>query len=327
MNFRLDGLAHSHAEELTSHRGASLSWQLGLLLTVGTSVTSEAAPDIDSDVDRVLSLINSTVQAWSEVTDYVKEVEKTERLIDGTLTQQTVLVKFRRPNQYYLRVLEGRGTGSELIYPKNKDELVAVAHAGGFRGKLASVLKKTLLLRPLVPTEFSLQDPEIIKGQHQTVLDSNLGQTIHQIASNLRVAAALGEGEMRLEQECSEAGECTYRIDVELPTKAGALHEVKEGESLWTIASQYDRPMYVIWYNNRNMREPTDLRPGQMVFVPRYYAARGHIWISQRSKLLAKLEIFDGEGKLYERYVYSRIQTNVGLTDQDFDTKNPDYNF
>jgi hypothetical protein len=318
---------HSDAEDLTSRRGVSGRWSLVLLLTVWTSVSSETATDLDSSVGRILSLISSMEQAWSEVNDYTKEVEKTERLVDGTMTRQTVLVKFRRPNQHYLRVLQGPGAGSELIYPKNSSELVAVAHAGGFRGKLANVLKNTVLLRSLVPAEFSLQDPEIVKGQHQTVIDSNLGQTIHQIADNLRTAVELGEGEMRLEQECPGVGECMYRVDVELPTNAGELHEVKEGESLWTIASQYDRPMYVIWYNNPDMRKPTDVRPGQIVFVPRYYAAKGHIWISQRTNLLAKLEIFDREGNLYERYIYTTIKTNIGLTDLDFDTENPDYEF
>lgn len=292
-----------------------------------TLTSSGAASDQVSDIEQILELISSMEQAWSDVTDYTNEVRKTERLVDGSLTQQTVLLKFRRPNQYYMRVLEGPGQGAELIYPKNTDELVAIAHAGGIRGKLANIVRATVLLRRFAPSEFNLQDPKIIKGQHQTVLDSNLGQIIHQIANNIRTAAEFGEGRMQLDQECLENSECMYRIDIELPTNTGELHEVMQGESLWTIAAKFNRPMYVIWYNNPEMRKPTDIHPGQTVFVPRYYAARGHIWISKRSKLLAKLVIFDREGELYERYIYSRIQTNVGLTDWDFDTRNPDYEF
>jgi hypothetical protein len=294
---------------------------------VWAGVTSAGAADTVSEVDRVLALIDGMEHAWSEVSDYTKEVEKTERLIDGTITRQKVFIKFRRPHQYYMRVLDGRGSGSELIYPKSADELVAVAHGGGFRGKVATFLKMTVLLRRLVPTEFDLHDPEIIKGQHQTVLDSDLGRTIHQIAKNLRTAAELGEGHMWLEQECTEDGECLHRINVALPMDAGVMHDVKKGESLWTIATQYDCPMYVIWYNNPDMRGPSNLRPGQTVFVPRYYAANGRIWISPRNKLLTKLEIYDSAGRLYERYVYSQIQTNVGLSDLHFDTENPDYKF
>lgn len=300
---------------------------LGWILIVSATATSVAKSESASQVDKILLLINGMEQAWSEVTDYTKEVDKTERLVDGSLKQQTVLIKFRRPNQYYFRVLEGHGAGSELIYPKSPLEHVAIAHPGGFQGKLASVLKKTPLLNRMVPTEFGMQDPQIIKGQHQTILDSSLGQTIHQIAQNLRTAAQRGEGTMQLAKERSENGEWLFRVDVDLPAESGHLHEVKEQESLWTIASQYDCPMYVIWYNNSHMKGPSDLSPGQTVFVPRYYAAKGHIWISSTSMLLKKLEIFDSAGQLYERYDYLRIDTNVGLTDLDFDTENPEYNF
>jgi len=290
-------------------------------------MATAASEEQASDVERVLALMHDVEQAWSGVSDYIKVVEKTERLVNGTMTRQIVQIKFQRPNRYYLQVLEGPKKGSELIYPKNADEPVAVAHAGGFAGGFSRFLKKTVLLRRIVPTEFSLQDPNVIGGQHQTVVDASLGNTIHRIADNLRTAAELGEGQMRVEQECSDTDECMYRIDVELPATAGQFHEVKDGESLWTIAAQYDCPMYVIWYNNPKMKKPTDLRPGRTVFVPRYYASQGRIWISPKSKLLSKLEIFDSRGNLYERYVYASIQTNVGLTDVDFDTENPDYGF
>jgi len=283
--------------------------------------------DDSDETEQVLALLTSMERAWAEVSDYTKEVEKTERLVDGSVTQQTVLVKFRRPGQYYMRVLEGPKKGSELIYPKSENEPLAIAHAGGFKGGLSRFLRGTVVLRPLVPTEFSLQDPQVINGQHQTVVDSNLGRTTLQIAKNLREAVGQGEGRMRLELECPESGECLHRIDVELPATAGQVHEVQPGESLWTLSSQYDCPMYVIWYSNPQMRKPDDIRPGQQIFVPRYYAASGHIWVSQQTNFLTRLEIFDKEGELYERYVYLDIQTNVGLTDLDFDTENPDYEF
>ena len=187
--------------------------------------------------------------------------------------------------------------------------------------------KKTFVFRNLVPTEFSLQDPAIVRGQHQTIFESNLGRTIELIAKNIRTAARIGEGDMRIGEECSKDQDCSYRIDFELPASAGVLHKVEDGESLWTLATRYDCPMYVIWYNNPAMQDPTDVNPGQTIFIPRYYAAKGHILISRESGLLEKLEIFDQEGRLYERYVYTAVQTNVGLTDQEFEIDNPNYKF
>lgn len=280
-----------------------------------------------SDVDRVLALLDDMEEAWAGVFDYVKEVEKTERLISGRLIRQTVLVKFRRPDEHYLLVLKGPNKGAELIYPKGAGEPVAIAHAGGFKGRFARTMRKTALLRRLVPHEFSLQDPTIVNGQHQTVLDSNLGNTVRRIAANLRTAAKLGDGQMSVNRECSAAGKCYLRIDATLPADAGIRHEVVEGESLWTIANRYDSSMYVILYNNPRMKDPADTRPGQTVFVPTYYAPKGSIWIAEDSRLLAKVETFDSSGQLYERYEYLRIDANVGLTDVDFDPENPEYRF
>jgi outer membrane lipoprotein-sorting protein len=297
-----------------------------ILMTCMTALSSVCI-SFDSETGKILSAVNAMEAAWSGVSDYTMQVEKTERLVDGQLTRQSVFLKFRHPNQYYFKVLEGRSAGAELIYPKSEQELVATAHPGGAKGKFARFLRMTVVFRRLVPTEFSLQDPSIVRGQHQTVFESNLGRTIELIARNIRIAAGHGEGEMQISEECSEDKHCMDRIDVDLPANTGSVHEVQEDENLWTLATQYDLPMYVIWYNNPDMRDPNDIHPGQSLFVPKYYAASGHIWISQDTGLLTKLEIFDSQGRLYERYVYSAVQTNIGLTDEDFDVNNPDYSF
>jgi hypothetical protein len=78
---------------------------LGALVVLAASAFSfPVAHSRDaSDADRVLALLDEMEHAWAGVSDYVKEVEKTERLISGRLTRQTVLVKFRRPDEHYTR--------------------------------------------------------------------------------------------------------------------------------------------------------------------------------------------------------------------------------
>jgi len=297
-----------------------------VLVALSAATVAGAEPAAE-DARAVLSLLDAMERAWTGIADYTAEVDKTERLIDGRVTRQRVLLKFRRPGDYYLKVLEGPGKGGELIYPKDADTPVAVAHAGGFKGGLARFLQKTVVLRRIVPTEFSLEDPAIISGQHQTVLDTSPGATIRRISANIRAAIESGEGEIRLDRECGGDGACLIRMDVALPATAGSWHDVRAGETLWTIATDHDTPMYVIWYNNPGMHNPTDVEPGESVFVPRYYAASGSVWVSADSHLPVKVEILDAEGRLYERYVYSEIGTNSGLSDLDFDVSNPDYRF
>ena len=140
--------------------------------------------------DDALALLADMEQAWSQVDDYTKLVEKTERLVNGDVTQQTVFVKFRRPNQYYMIVLAGPNKDGELIYPAREGSDLAVAHAGGFRGGLARFLQKTVILRKVVPTEFRLDDPSLGEWQHQTANDASIGATIDRIADNVRRAMA-----------------------------------------------------------------------------------------------------------------------------------------
>jgi outer membrane lipoprotein-sorting protein len=281
----------------------------------------------NAQVDEVLEFLSAMEQAWSAINDYSKVVDKTERLVNGDVTQQTVFIKFRRPGHYYMTVLEGPNKNGELIYPARDGSDLAIANAGGFKGGLARFLQATVILRKMVPTEFRLDDPQLGEWQHQTVTDTSIGATISRIARNVRRAIEFGEGEIGAARDCDESDNCLFRLEFSLPTDVGIYHEIQEGENLWSIAEAYDRPMYMVWYTNPGIRHPRKTRPGKTLFIPRYYAARGTVWVSPESLLPTRIEIFDANGELYERYVYRDVKLNIGLTDLDFDPENPDYRF
>jgi len=58
-----------------------------------------------------------------------------------------------------------------------------------------------------------------------------------------------------------------------------------------------------------------------------YYCMSALIDVDGERQLPIYAEIFDWEGRLFERYGYIDLRLNPGLTDQDFDAKNPDYGF
>jgi outer membrane lipoprotein-sorting protein len=302
------------------------SWLLGLALLLLQSAANPAHAD-GGAFDDALALLAEMEQAWSQVDDYTKLVEKTERLVNGDVTQQTVFVKFRRPNQYYMIVLAGPNEDGELIYPAREGSDLAVAHAGGFRGGLARFLQKTVILRNVVPTEFRLDDASLGEWQHQTADDASIGATIDRIAGNVRRAIEYREGEIGVANECDEDDNCLIRLDFSFPTGVGETHRVEDGQTLWSIGEAYGRPMYTLWYANPDVRGPRKLETGQSLFIPRYYAARGSVWVSPQRLLPTRIDIFDANDELYERYVYAEVRLNVGLTDADFDPENPDYRF
>src|SRR5262245_22238669 len=45
-------------------------------------------------------------------------------------------------------------------------------------------------------------------------------------------------------------------------------HQAKQGDSLWSIAQEYRAPYARVLEANRQFRDPNQIRPGQVVFVP-----------------------------------------------------------
>ncbi len=58
-----------------------------------------------------------------------------------------------------------------------------------------------------------------------------------------------------------------------------------------------------------------------------YYGRRIIINVDVENKLPIKIEIYDQENQLVEKYGYEHLEFNPGLTDLDFDPKNPEYHF
>jgi outer membrane lipoprotein-sorting protein len=58
-----------------------------------------------------------------------------------------------------------------------------------------------------------------------------------------------------------------------------------------------------------------------------YYCMVAVIDVDRESRLPVYAEIFDWDGQLIERYGYRDVRLNHGLTDADFDPKNPAYGF
>jgi outer membrane lipoprotein-sorting protein len=51
------------------------------------------------------------------------------------------------------------------------------------------------------------------------------------------------------------------------------------------------------------------------------------VCLDQETGLPSQVTIWDHQGRLWEKFAYTDIKTNVGLRDADFDPKNPAYGF
>lgn len=58
-----------------------------------------------------------------------------------------------------------------------------------------------------------------------------------------------------------------------------------------------------------------------------YYAYRSKICVGKTTHLPTMIVIWDHNEQVIEKYIYRQVKTNVGLRDEDFDPKNPQYNY
>ncbi len=68
---------------------------------------------------------------------------------------------------------------------------------------------------------------------------------------------------------------------------------------------------------------------GKAVFPPAkgYYGHTVHIYIDRELLLPVLLTVYGWNDEFLEEYRYEKVRLNVGLTDRDFDIKNPEYRF
>ena len=97
---------------------------------IAAPVASSAQTACSRPVTEAIPLIDRMERSWAEVSDYTSTLLKTERFVDGTVTEARGRVKFRKPDKLYLHVLEGANAGAELLFPKPGTDSVILGRPG-----------------------------------------------------------------------------------------------------------------------------------------------------------------------------------------------------
>lgn len=285
---------------------------VGAALAIGVAggVRAEVpAGTSHSEVARVEALLDDAFQAIKGVHDYRGVLRKKE-LFKGALIEQRIAFKFSRPFRIYLRYVEPHA-GQEVIYIRGHNKGRLRAHRG-------SGLDVTVSLNP--------RGRMAMAEGHHPVTEFGIEHMLELAARDIRRAARGGGATLQLSDGGQINGEPTWRIDLRNPS-GGRVLIARRGETLWDLAARAKQDMYVILHQNEGIDSPADVRSGQEVFVPHYYAGRGQYFISKQTHLLIKLVMWDHKGQLYEVYEYSKLELNTGLDAHDFDYRNQEYEF
>ncbi len=288
-------------------------WPLTLALPLVAARAAGGEPPVrPADLDPV-AVLESMGEAADRVRDYTMTLVRQEVMGGKLQPERTAIEKWSRPYRLYLKDVAGPDAGQEVLFVRGRNGDRLRAHRGRFPDLTVSL------------------DPEgswAMAHAHHPVTQVSLPGFVRIVLDNLAEARRRNEGGVRLLGRDTLWGRQALRLELTCPPEASS-RVMRKGETLWDLERETGQTMYVILHFNRarGWRGPRDPRAGDTVLVPRYYAGRVVLDVDEELRLPIRALIYDHDGNLYERYEHRDLRINVGLTDSDFDPKNPAYRF
>jgi outer membrane lipoprotein-sorting protein len=280
--------------------------------TLALLLVSTAAQNSPATAPDPRAVLSSMEEAVGQIHDYTMLLVREERLRGKPGPRETLVIKWARPQSTYVRFVRPH-KGREAIYVRgwNKDRVRA--HKGSF---------------PDINLNVNPTGNMAMARTHHPASSGSLVHFVGLVMNGVHKSQKRGEGSLRWVGEDRPWGRLCDQIELVSPS-GGVQDKVRPGETLWDVAERHGADMYTILHHNlkRGWKKPTSPSAGDTVFVPHYYAGRVVLWIDRELHLPFKAEIYDHEGVLYEYYEHRDLKVNVGLTERDFDPRNPDYGF
>jgi len=252
-------------------------------------------------------------KASAAIHDYTMRLVKRE-LFGTTLSpEETIAIKWKRPQSIYLHELAGPQEGREVIYVPGWNKNRIRVHKGSF---------------PDVKMSLNPYGSLAMTKTHHPVPEVSLVHLTDLVLDNVRRARAKNFGSLSAPARDTVFGRAAVRLEATAPP-TGSSPTIEKGETLWDVAKATGQSMYVILQANRARKwwKADHPEPGDAVIVPEFYAGRLVLWIDDELHLPLQIDLYDHEGNLYEHYEHHDLKVNVGLTDADFDPANPAYRF
>lgn len=294
---------------MTNAGGRTLAASFLLSLLCAQFGTRTAAQEPGQGAPSVKQIFAQSLEAIEEVNDYQGEFVKRERIEDELKTEM-MFFKFARPFKVYLKYIDPN-PGQEVLYVRGNNDNRIKAHKGSF---------------PDITVNLSPYGRQAMKDSHQPIMTFGIERQIRIMADIHHKATKDGQGSYKVSDGGVFAGEPVWKVEARLPS-TGRTVRANDDENLWQLAKRVGQDMYVILHHNEEIDSPKDIDEGDEVYVPDHYASRLEYLIGKKTHMPLKETSWDHEGHIYEQYEYQKLQLSPGLTDDDFDPENEEYDF
>lgn len=286
----------------------------GAVLAAAASAPSPSPAPPKSRYDPAgLVAIDAMRDAGAAIKDYTMRLVKRELIGRELEDEEQYLVKWDRHPRIYMKEVAGVREGQEVLWSQGWNKGKIKVHKGSF---------------PDVNLSLDPYGTLAMAHAHHPVPEISLVRFIDLVVANVARARGKGVGTLEVEGQETLFGRTAVKLEIKVPP-TGKTPTLERGQTLWDVARATGQSMYVILHANRarGWSRPDDPLPGDAMIVPDYYANRLVLWVDVETHLPLQADLYDQDGALYEHYEHRDLQVNVGLTDADFNPKNPAYRF
>lgn len=239
------------------------------------------------------------------------EMTSVERIEGKYLTSKSKVKTQFWPYKVYIQsIKEGEERGPEVLYHA-PDETA-----------LISPNKFPFINIPAKPNSFILRN-----GHHHT-LEQNVFTFLASVMEN--EIQKIGQHNLstilKSTTDTTYNGKECHKVRVVWPNYGWEKYQVKEGETISSIAQRLVVSDYHILQKNTQYDDYDDPKPGETLFIPKHYAHSVVFLIDKELLLPIVIRIKDENG-LFAMYSFTNLKVNPKLTALDFSRDNDAYNF
>ena len=236
------------------------------------------------------------------------DLKATERVEGNLLFAESTIKINERPKKIYFKSLE---KGIEVLWVENENKGNAIVHSKSV---------------PFLNMDLDPYGAIMRRNQHHTIFDLGfpyIGQTI---------ATTMLKTSKDFDKHFSYAGivkwnktDC-FQLLISYPEYKWIEHITRPGETVTSIAQQYNTSDFKIRYKNELSSYFGTIKEGKRLLVPIPYSNKAILFIDKKNYLPVNLKVYDEEG-LFEAYEFYNVRINKPFAADEFSKNFKEYDF
>ena len=273
-----------------------------LLLIAAYSNYSSAASQAES-------ILRQSISAMKKVRTLEATLERKERFGDCFIRGELHFKLQVNPRRVYL-YSKYPNEGAEVIYKEGWNGGKAYVNPNGF---------------PFVNLSLPPEGAQLMKDQHHSVKLIGFGFINKVIQVSMRKYLDRIDDFVTYEGEMSWHGKQCHVLSIDFSEWSYSTYKVEKKCSLLDLERNLCVNACLICEKN-GLKPYSYVKPGQELTIPNVYAKKTRLLIQSSTMLPIGQELYDEKG-LFERYHFKDVVVNPVFTEEDFSTKNDQYDF